>query len=91
MSSINEQRQTNYNQRTRGTSRFVCQNQIQNQNRNSQIINSNTTDQIAQINTPQITNNLFVNDFFNGTKFHDDNSFESLILPAGSSTTSSFP
>lgn len=93
MSPRNEQIQRNYNQRALCTSRFVNQDQNQNQNhnRNSQIINSITIDRIARITTPQITDNLFANDLFNGTNFHNDNSLESLILPAGSSVPSFFP
>uniref|UniRef100_U9TVT3 Uncharacterized protein n=1 Tax=Rhizophagus irregularis (strain DAOM 181602 / DAOM 197198 / MUCL 43194) TaxID=747089 RepID=U9TVT3_RHIID len=63
-----------------------------NRNRVAQIRpinNSNTIDRIVRITTPQITNNSIENDFFNGTSFHDNNSFESLILPAGCSATSS--
>ncbi|CAB4428430.1 unnamed protein product [Rhizophagus irregularis] len=85
----------NYGQR--GTSRFInvannTNNVNINRNRVAQIRpinNSNTIDRIALINTPQITNNSIENDFFNGTSFYDNNSFESLILPAGCSTTSS--
>lgn len=47
------------------------------------IDNSDTIDRIAQLTTPQITNNSFGNNLFNGTSFNDDNSFVSLILPAG--------
>ncbi|PKC13588.1 hypothetical protein RhiirA5_410409 [Rhizophagus irregularis] len=83
MSPRNEQIQRNYSRRALRTSRFVNQNQ--NQNRNSQIINSNTIDRIARITTPQITDNLFANDLFNGTNFHNDSNPESLILPSGSS------
>ena len=31
--------------------------------------NSDTIDRISQIITPQVTNNSFVNDFFNGASF----------------------
>ncbi|PKK70640.1 hypothetical protein RhiirC2_779440 [Rhizophagus irregularis] len=86
MSPRNEQIQRNYSRRALRTSRFVNQNQ--NQNRNSQIINSNTIDRIARITTPQITDNLFANDLFNGTNFHNDSNPESLILPSGSSVHS---
>jgi hypothetical protein len=89
MSPSNSRTQRNYSQKTLDTSRFVNQNR--DQNRISQISNSNTIDRIARITTPQITDNILVNDFFNGTKFHNDNSFESLILPAGSSAPSFFP
>ncbi|PKC65322.1 hypothetical protein RhiirA1_461207 [Rhizophagus irregularis] len=86
----------NYGQR--GTSQFInvannTNNVNINRNRVAQIRlinNSSTIDRIARINTPQITNNSTENDFFNGTSFYDNNSFESLILPAGCSTTSSF-
>src|SRR5439155_1200631 len=47
------------------------------------INNNNTLVRIARIAMPQITNNPFENNFFNGTNFQDDNSLESLILPAG--------
>jgi len=65
-----------------------------NQNHSLQICrlnNSNTIDRIVRITTPQITNNPIENDFFNGKSFHDDNNFESLILPAGCSVSSLFP
>ncbi|PKY53213.1 hypothetical protein RhiirA4_471298 [Rhizophagus irregularis] len=57
-----------------------------NQNRASRvrwIDNTSTLVNIIQINNTQITNNTFENDFFNGTRFDDNNTFESLILPAG--------
>jgi len=82
--------QRSYKRRTRGTS---YGNNI-NQNRISQIRrlnNSNTIDRIVRITTPQITNDVIKNDFFNGTSFQDNNSFESLTLPAGCSISSSFP
>ncbi|RIA90343.1 hypothetical protein C1645_823475 [Glomus cerebriforme] len=60
------------------------------QNQVSRINNTNTLDRIARITTPQQTiNNSFESAFFNGTKFDDNNSFESLILPAGCSGPSS--
>uniref|UniRef100_U9TBG3 Uncharacterized protein n=1 Tax=Rhizophagus irregularis (strain DAOM 181602 / DAOM 197198 / MUCL 43194) TaxID=747089 RepID=U9TBG3_RHIID len=85
----------NYGQH--GTSQFInvannTNNVNINRNRVAQIRpinNSSTIDRIARINTPQITNNSIENDFFNGTNFYDNNSFESLILPAGCSATSS--
>ena len=40
-------------------------------NRIRSINNSSTIDRIARLTTPQITKNLFENNFFNGTKFHD--------------------
>ena len=45
---------------------------------------------IEQIPTPQITNNLFEESFFNGTNFTNFNyssndNFESLLLPTGCS------
>ena len=49
----------------------------------NKIRNYDTIDLIVRINIPQITNNPLENDFFNGTKFHEDKSFESLILPNG--------
>jgi hypothetical protein len=81
----------------RGTSQYIntannVNNINTNRNRVSQIRpinNSCTIDRIARITTPQITNNPIENDFFNGTSFYDNNSFESLILPAGCSVTSS--
>lgn len=53
--------------------------------------NPNTIGRIVRLITPQIARNSLESNFFNGTKFHDDNSLESLILPAGCSTTSLFP
>jgi hypothetical protein len=57
---------------------------------NARLINN--TDTIIQIvrMSPQVTNNPFANNFFNGTSFGYNNSFESLILPSGW-LTSSFP
>ena len=52
------------------------------------INNSEIIDQIARINLPQVTSNPLENNFFNGTRFQDNNSFESLILPAGLYTSS---
>ncbi|GBB89644.1 hypothetical protein RclHR1_01640006 [Rhizophagus clarus] len=70
-----------------GTSR--SNNTYVNQGRVSRIRSINSTiGRIAQIITPQITDNPIENGFFNGTSFHDNNSFESLILPAGCSVTS---
>ena len=73
-------RQRNYRRR------FV---NMKNNGRNSRLINNtNTIDRIVRINTPQITNNSLSNNFLNGTSFYDNNnSFESLILPAGFSTS----
>jgi hypothetical protein len=66
-----------------------------NQNRVSQIrlTNTNTIDQIVRLTVPQITSDPFENNFFNGVKDFDDgnNSFESLVLPAGCLGSSSFP
>jgi hypothetical protein len=45
--------------------------------------NANTIELIARINTPQIAETVSQNSFFNGTKFSEDESFESLILPLG--------
>jgi hypothetical protein len=50
----------------------------------------NTLDRIAQITAPQITNNPFEDNIFNGTNFDNNNGFESLILPAGCLRPSSF-
>ena len=59
--------------------------------RNSRLINNvNTIVRIAQITTPQITNNPLEYSFFNGTIFDNNNDFESLILPAGCLPSSSF-
>ncbi|GES95335.1 hypothetical protein GLOIN_2v1773585 [Rhizophagus clarus] len=60
------------------------------------IRNSDNVDRISRINTPQITKNDFENDFFNGTNFYGDKSFQSLILPSDGSCgsclgTSLFP
>ncbi|GBB93897.1 hypothetical protein RclHR1_02250007 [Rhizophagus clarus] len=46
--------------------------------------NSDIINRISRINTSQITNTSYEKFFFNGTSFHDDKSFESLILPMGS-------
>ena len=78
----------NYRPRTRRTSRPANNANNINQNRilrtrSTNINNSRTIDRIARIALTQNTSNSFENDFFNGTRFHDDNSFESLILPAG--------
>jgi hypothetical protein len=61
-----------------------------NQNRSSRssrvrsIDNTSTLERITLINNIQITNNPLENNFFNGTNFDDNNNtFESLILPAG--------
>lgn len=57
-----------------------------NQNRASRvrlIDNTSTLVSIVQINNTQITNNSFENDFFNGTRFDNNTTFESLILPSG--------
>ncbi|GBB97467.1 hypothetical protein RclHR1_00030024 [Rhizophagus clarus] len=64
-----------------------------NQNRASRvrrIDNTSTLDNIIRINNTQVTNNSFENEFFNGTNFDDNNTFESLILPAGFLGSSSF-
>ena len=52
--------------------------------------NTETIDRIARIATPQVTDNPFENNFFNGTSFHGSDSFESLILPAGTFISTSF-
>ncbi|PKY39678.1 hypothetical protein RhiirA4_538279 [Rhizophagus irregularis] len=52
-------------------------------NTNQQVNNSEAIKMIKQLVVPQITNNSQANTFFNGTKFHDKNDIESLILPAG--------
>ena len=51
----------------------------------SKIDNTDTLKRIAQISSPQETNNLFAANFLNGTKFNDDNNKnpDSLFLPAG--------
>lgn len=47
--------------------------------------NNDTVNRIIQIDSPQETNNLFELNFFNGTKFNDDNdNFNYLTLPLGS-------
>src|SRR5581483_7443375 len=52
----------------------------------NRINNNDTLNQIARLTTPQVTNDPFENDFFNGTSFHDsNNSLDYLILPAGCS------
>jgi hypothetical protein len=66
--------------RTRRSSQFA------NQDRVLRINNATTINRIVRITIPQITEDLIVNNFFNGSNFHDSNdNFESLILPAGSS------
>jgi hypothetical protein len=46
--------------------------------------NTDTINRIIQIDSPQETNNPFELNFFNGTKFNDDNdNLNSLILPLG--------
>jgi hypothetical protein len=49
--------------------------------------NNTNLNRIVQINIPQIINNQFEDNFFNGTNFVNDNNkdVESLIFPAGSS------
>lgn len=72
--------------RTRRTLRFINNAYNINQYRVSRIFpinNISTISRISQITIPQITRNSFENDFFNGTSFHETNSLESLILPAG--------
>jgi hypothetical protein len=58
-------------------------NNANNRNNVRFIDNSDTIGRIARLTTSQITNNLFENNLLNGTSFNDDNSFVSLILPAG--------
>ncbi|GBB83819.1 hypothetical protein RclHR1_10490003 [Rhizophagus clarus] len=53
--------------------------------------NLSTIDQIARLTTPQITNDPFENDLFNGVENFYDNSLESLILPSGFSGPLTFP
>ena len=79
----------NYERRARRMLRFINQRRIS-RIRIRLMNNSNTIDRLVQITTPQITNNVFENDFFNGTSFHDNNSVETLILPAGCSGNSIF-
>ncbi|RIA98059.1 hypothetical protein C1645_801448 [Glomus cerebriforme] len=66
-------------------------------NYNKRQINADNLDRICRINTPQITNDPIMDNFFQGTNnFYDDddhnNNFESSILPSGSGygTSSSF-
>ncbi|CAI2199042.1 1253_t:CDS:1, partial [Funneliformis geosporum] len=49
-------------------------------NRTMNDANNNTLDRITQITMPQETNNLFEDNFFNGTSFTDN---KDLNLPAG--------
>lgn len=77
----------NYKQITRGK---INANDINNvipihASRIYSINNADTIDRIARIIVPQITNNPFENDFFNGTRFQENNT---LILSAD---WSSFP
>jgi hypothetical protein len=73
----------NYKQITRGK---INANDINNEIPiHASINNADTIDRIARIIVPQITNNPFENDFFNGTRFQENNT---LILSAD---WSSFP
>lgn len=65
------------------TTNSTSVNNANNKNNARLIDNSDTINRIARLTTPQITNNSFGNNLFNGTSFNDDNSFASLILPAG--------
>lgn len=82
--------------RTRDTSRFNANNANNNRcgSRSSRLRLINNTislERIAQINRPQISDNYFVQTFFNGTDFNGANNFEH-VLPAGSlPSSSSFP
>ena len=86
-------RQRNCRRRKRRMLRFILT--TANIDQNSILrINSNTINRFARIITPQISNNSFENDFFNGTSFREDESLESLeilMLPAGCSVSSLFP
>jgi hypothetical protein len=54
--------------------------------------NANNIDRITRIITPQVTNNQFIKEFFNGANFYDNDDLESLILSTEFSGTSSlFP
>jgi len=75
--SLRKYRQRNYQRRIRRTLR-TNQNHIYSINNHS-----NTINRIVRIITPQITVSSFENSFFNGTSFNDNNSYASLILPAG--------
>ena len=67
------------------------QNQLANNNANdvNGKVNSDNFKRITQL-APQTTNDPQKDAFFNGTKFCDTNDFESLVLPAGSGSTSIF-
>jgi hypothetical protein len=52
----------------------------------SRINNTDIINRILQM-TPQVTNNPFEDNFFNGVNFDDTNNMESLIYPAGSVTS----
>jgi len=58
-------------------------NNANNNNKARLIDNSDTIDRIARLTTPQITENSLENDLLNGTRFNDNDSFVSLILPSG--------
>ncbi|CAI2169368.1 10224_t:CDS:1 [Funneliformis geosporum] len=58
------------------------------QNRTRSNGDDDMSNMMTSINTPQVTNQPFGNYMFNGINFHDDNSFESLMLPAGHYSTS---
>ena len=62
------------------------QDKLTNNNDINKRINNDTFIKVmTQLVIPQITKNSFEEEFFNGSKFHNKNDFESLILPAGCS------
>ncbi|CAG8569614.1 9482_t:CDS:2 [Funneliformis caledonium] len=66
--------------------RFTNQANYMNQNRVSRVRSNNpsTLDLIAKITLPQVSNNPFEQNFFNGTTNFDDNNPEHSILHVGS-------
>ena len=67
------------------------QNRLANNNANdvNRRVNNDNYKRMTQL-TPQTTNDPQKDAFFNGTQFCDANDFESLVLPAGSGSTSIF-
>jgi hypothetical protein len=89
----------NYEGRIRDTSRFNNANannanNNSNENRGSRlrlINNTKTLDLISRINIPQISNNDYVQSFFNGTDFNGANNFEHILSAGCLPSSSSFP
>ncbi|RIA83305.1 hypothetical protein C1645_786709 [Glomus cerebriforme] len=60
----------------------------------SQSIAAETINRISNLPMPQLTNNILVDNFYNGTNFVGNNDYnsniESLLLPSGSFSPTSF-